>query len=818
MAKIILPPTLFAAIYANQPIDDMTQSQIDNVGKIAKAMIIKAVEDKIQPEAIKEGFFDSSMHSRAISLPPDIDRPLKIMAKESNVTASSMYQQMLIAAMAKDLHAPFIQSKSIALDKYLTALSLGNRHHQDVLFGNIEDALDNKKCGLVEGATGIGKTLAILSSANERALKSQARVVISVDSIANMSQYLHTYKKLAEQSALMAPLRYVLGKNNFVSVVKLIALMDDPVFEDVKESVNTWLDAGGYGANDDKNLPPYLLSSLKNTCNIIPEKEVTLSHGHTPCAGLEAYIEQFDNTADPVAIILCSHAMLCEDAKRKVYAQKDDNFKEHATQSFIAISKLVEIRSKADSASERKSLGFQIAELIERRDAELGAMVKDMKISFLPHYEHLIVDEAHLLETAMSNAISQHFSFKSTLLTVKELASKGLLSQAAYKATNAAFQKLCTLSPEHLNDIDLAYDDSELKVTIAQFCDGILKAKGIKKCELVFVNEIKSVRKQIELMKNTNQYFNVSYSPIKTYPRAVIGNANTGAFLKTLWNQTTSSCCVSATLYFKKYLEYSAAHFIELLQIPKHKCATYEPIIPKWHKAPIQGFYLPPSIDNGKAHWPVDMKSIHTLGKVEIHNRSQAWQKMVADNIKTIHTSSAGGVLVLMTSYADVSAIYELLCGDTPNVVYANKVQALSSQREQYLTLSKSGKKPIWLALGGAWTGLDINGTHVDILHHEIQEKDNVVTDLVIPKIPFGLNMSLSHAVRKKSGYKGARNEVLDTAIRFKQGVGRLIRLQDQPANRRVFLLDGRIHDPARNGFFTPIKQFINTYPVVAEF
>lgn len=35
--------------------------------------------------------------------------------------------------------------------------------------------------------------------------------------------------------------------------------------------------------------------------------------------------------------------------------------------------------------------------------------------------------------------------------------------------------------------------------------------------------------------------------------------------------------------------------------------------------------------------------------------------------------------------------------------------------------------------------------------------------------------------------------EVMETVIRFKQGLGRLIRLENQPKNCRILVLDGRV-------------------------
>jgi CRISPR type IV-associated DEAD/DEAH-box helicase Csf4 len=90
-----------------------------------------------------------------------------------------------------------------------------------------------------------------------------------------------------------------------------------------------------------------------------------------------------------------------------------------------------------------------------------------------------------------------------------------------------------------------------------------------------------------------------------------------------------------------------------------------------------------------------------------------------------------------------------------------------------------------------------------------------VIATLIIPKLPFGLNRSLSYHARLARSRKQGAMDVMETVIRFKQGLGRLIRLENQPKNRRILVLDGRLRMPEYKGFLGPFMREIESYPRV---
>lgn len=102
----------------------------------------------------------------------------------------------------------------------------------------------------------------------------------------------------------------------------------------------------------------------------------------------------------------------------------------------------------------------------------------------------------------------------------------------------------------------------------------------------------------------------------------------------------------------------------------------------------------------------------------------------------------------------------------------------------------------MWLALGDACTGLDINGQNL----HLPAANDNLLTDLVIP----GCRSTCICHLRTHIACR------LERSV----GIGRLVRREGLPHNRRIFVLDGRLHDPKFENFLAPIKVLIGVYPV----
>lgn len=112
------------------------------------------------------------------------------------------------------------------------------------------------------------------------------------------------------------------------------------------------------------------------------------------------------------------------------------------------------------------------------------------------------------------------------------------------------------------------------------------------------------------------------------------------------------------------------------------------------------------------------------------------------------------------------------------------------------------GLKMVWLATGPAWTGLDLSHSDVEA------KRDWLLTDVVIPRIPYGTERSAIHRARMVWMQSAERDRA---AFQLRQGIGRLVR-REGLKKRRVWMLDGRLHQKEAAWLMEPIKAVLDAY------
>jgi CRISPR type IV-associated DEAD/DEAH-box helicase Csf4 len=131
---------------------------------------------------------------------------------------------------------------------------------------------------------------------------------------------------------------------------------------------------------------------------------------------------------------------------------------------------------------------------------------------------------------------------------------------------------------------------------------------------------------------------------------------------------------------------------------------------------------------------------------------------------------------------------------------------SITQIKNAFVEMTRDGIRPIWLATGGAWTGLDLTDEAVTD-----PTKDNLLTDLVIVRIPLGRSRSVAHRIRVER--LGLEEEFVAAAFLLRQGIGRLIR-REGVQNRRLWFLDGRILlKGPRGATFSNMAKVLQFYP-----
>ena len=177
---------------------------------------------------------------------------------------------------------------------------------------------------------------------------------------------------------------------------------------------------------------------------------------------------------------------------------------------------------------------------------------------------------------------------------------------------------------------------------------------------------------------------------------------------------------------------------------------------------------------------------------------TEAWCSSIAKALRHVHSGSRGGVLVLCGSFAEIESLRTQL--SIPETIFQSASSTARQCKDHFVQAYRSGQKPLWLGTGSSWTGLDLRDELAGCA-----KEDFLLTDLVITRFPFAASSSTPHLARKAQG--GFVYELLEACIKFRQGLGRLIR-QPGVTHRQIWVLDGRMYQ----SYCAPLVKCLDLY------
>lgn len=693
------------------------------------------------------------------------------------------------------------------------------REGQDQFYSNILSTMKDGKIGLCEASTGAGKTTAILSAVADTIKGSRKRALIATPAVSLVRDFAIEHARLGKEAP---KLRIFLGMGEFISQVELLAFIDTWTgFDEQTKLIKKWINSGAKSLETGLS-QPYLKHTLRLISPNIPLDEVLLRDTHEDTdEGMQSYRAQFNkenDTCQDEEILLCSHAMLAVDLRtRLAVAARHGDLQEKRDKIGTAWKTAKALKEEKldtkDAIAQAK---------IAQKEWDETVIATSLGFGKLPDFAYLVVDEAHLLEQSFSNSLSSYVAIHQFMQHAKSMAASGLLSKGAAVDIEKAYHQLCNSSKQQNTDtIHISQQNADIFSPIQQIANAAKKGleKLTQKRQATLSSEslqrIKSFRNDLACINQaahfaTGQIAYLNLSPRLAYPRLFVGKSSVDHYLRFLWSSVQSAACVSATLYLPKDDGISSWYMQSILAIPEERKQDFEPVIPTWIRNTVKEIRMP-SCGTVDGHIPLRPSSRSDKLTDDQKEKSDAtWCKEVADEISKIYDTAAGGCLVLMTSYSYVNKVKNYLMENpliAENLVFAQQGEpetkstpklhnvTINEQQRKYLQLAYDGKKPIWLALGNAWTGINLSGGDPmkDLYGEEIPStQDNVLTDLIIPRLPFGVNKSVTHAYRT-TNKKKVQWERIDTLLRIRQGVGRLVRRHGVPKNRRIHILDARL-------------------------
>ncbi len=757
---------------------------------------------------------------------------LQTLATQHQLTAGPTAKRLLGMVALGALEGPAVDQTETTVDATHPLAKLNqsmqaqeSRGSQAQLYDNIWETLTTGKIGMVEGGTGIGKTRAMMACAVRWAKEREANIGICAPTIALLRQLTSEHQRQHGATAGdVPPIRLMIGRREFVGEFDLLEFLADKGKKWDTPEVRSWLQSNRIANPDTTSQSNWQMQSLLDIAPDIPADEVRLGEVcPAEDRGYKAYREQFIQDEDDAipTILLFTHAMLAQDMRRKItIAGQDESYK--TLQAFYVQA----IRDTKGKKRKNDEADFAQIEAMER---ELGISlnVATNGKGFLPSFTTLMIDEGHLLESSFSSAMSDYLSLSAILGSLHEYkAMGGKITSASIQSVKESIQTLINNAPgvDRRDFVALASDiNSQLipcLTAIRVVCESIGKVKDVdsEKFRLSLKIRRAGVILGIAASEGRRSSF-LRHSPIRELPQIYVSNANIQSVLSRLWSSLQSAALVSATLYINNNDGPSTKYMASLLNVPNDRLKTFAPVTAPWSTACVKGVWLAQSAPPWL--YPPIQNEPGSRIKRTPGERAQAeidWHKDLAEELKRIWETAAGGILVLCTSYATVNAVHEILTeegGDlTISMVRANPKHSMRTQTQMFLRLSHRGLKPLWLAVGSAWTGVDIGGHDPwgDLFGAPLKAgADNVLTDLVIPRLPYGTNQSLSHLLRMRTS-PSMPWDLLDASLRLKQALGRLVRRADLPKNRRIFLLDARVTDPTMAGRLVPFTKTFSAY------
>lgn len=825
MPTIKIPESLCLALFpAFQEAPD-SPDVLKSIRLAAKAMIETAIADGVPPAelpAATEGGVSFNL-----SFATKEDKVIRALSRTESIRESDAVLKYLYAQAARGgLAQACAEPGGGFLSRYLGAIPerAEERHHQKLCAQHILDSLQTGKIGMIEAATGVGKTLAIIG-ANAELLRDKAfgRAVVAVPTIQLIRQFAAQHQAIEAAGVADFPRgRAVVGRAEFLCVNDIKGLLRSGTLLFDTRPVEEWLASGGPACGVAESLgSAYLVDSLRHVSPEFPVEAVRLSiDTQEDDPGALAYAAQFvDEDTESREIIYCTHAMLAADIRRRIQSVRhNDEWRTIQASSVARVDAMLGAREEAETAAEKRSHGLEIKDELEARLAALSRLAVEQDEGILPSWQYVTVDEAHAFEANVANILAHNISIGRYIRHLSELADNGLLPKTALARAKGALAQLRLFGS--VSEYDLGEDSPavhQMRAALQELADVVLQRKAGRggaadhpawRLAKLQANTICLGLKLA--IQNRGSRSLLAYSPVRAYPQLSVGRRSVRSELQFLWSITTGAVCISATLYLRKLDKDSAGYAASVLSVPKQRMLEFPVIRPAWTFSPVKALYVPEArIDDG-VRW-LRPPSRRDQLKPQAYEKAEAlWLDQVAEVLRGILSEAIGGTLVLMGSYAAAEGLAERLADLSMPRVVATPNHSLHAQMSRFMALRAGGEKAVWIAVGAAWTGTDINGADLGIRD---PSEDNVLTDLVIPRLPFGLNKSMTHRSRMDAD-PGMPWELLDTAMRFKQGIGRLIRRPGLPKNRRIFVLDGRYSDPQFKDYLSLIGRMINNYPV----
>ena len=643
--------------------------------------------------------------------------------------------------------------------------SFEERPVQIELLKCIADAFNHNLLGVYEAGTGVGKSYAYLIPSVLWAVKNKERVIISTGTI-NLQQQLCEKDIPAVEKIIGQKIKFVLmkGRQNYICKRRLMeaaSVLD--LFENETEEIKRiadWAETSATGSKSDMSFMPG-----ENAWSRVNSESDACMGKRCPFFN-ECFVMKVRKQAADASIIVVNHHLLFADIESRMTGTGYEDAAVLPPYRRIIFDEAHGIENAATSFFSESVNRFKINKL-------LFLMYRKRKGSESGHLCSIAIFSAN--EEKVQEAYSLTAQIKNDLLNL-EIAAKDLLERestmrlydssarsfgpflvAAHALSESlgSFTNLVRLILEGVADDDRsvpAYWES--KIILGRLDNYVILLKNFSKWDEMRGNVYWIQKKRLppDLLKNGEP---LDYVTLNQTPLDISSLMNSGVF-----EEMSSVVCTSATLRtgadFRYWCNRTGISFAETSRVD---CKDFLSPFP-YDKNML--FAVP-----SDAPFP---------DKVEF----QQWIEMA---IPRLIRAAEGRTLILFTSYESLKSAHKSA------VSYLKGFKGLilkqgDDDNSRLLEKFKNDNESVLFATDSFWQGVDIPGESL--------------SQVIIVKLPFTVPndpvfTARSEAIEKRGGNSFVELSVPEAVIKFRQGIGRLIRRSDDRGV--VTVLDRRIYE-----------------------
>ena len=666
--------------------------------------------------------------------------------------------------------------------------SFEERPVQIELLKNIAASFNKNQIGVYEAGTGVGKSYAYLIPSVLWALSNNEKIIISTGTI-NLQQQLCEKDIPDVEKILGKKIKFVLmkGRQNYICKRRLMetsSVLD--LFEDETEEIKRIADWEETTTTGSKSELPFMPS--ENAWTKVNSESDACMGKRCPFFN-ECYVMKVRKEAALSSIVVVNHHLLFADIQSRMNGAGYDDASVLPPYRRIIFDEAHGIENAATSFFSESVNRFKLNKLIyqmyrKRKSTEYGHLCN---IAVFSKDEDKVADAYELtnkirialnnVELAAKDLMAQDYTKRLYEATAREF-GPFLVSVAALAESLGDFTNLVRVIMEGVADEDRDTPSFwEAKIILGRLDGYVILLKNFGKWDEKRENVYWIQKKHLppDMLK---QEVDPEYVIMTETPLDISTLMNNGVF-----EEMSTVICTSATLRTGQDFRYWCGRTgVSFTDQERVSCKSFDSPFP-YNKNML--FAVP--------------------NDAPLPDRPE-FQQWIEMAIPKLISAAQGRTLVLFTSYESLKSAHKttvcMLKGFSGLIMKQG-----DDDNAKLLEKFKNDNESVLFATDSFWQGVDIPGESL--------------SQVIIVKLPFTVPndpvfVARSEAIEKRGGNSFMELSVPEAVIKFRQGIGRLIRRSDDKGV--VTVLDRRVYEKRYGiNFIYGLPECKKTYEPLAE-